>query len=35
VRSDFDAKGVNQSDHQLRRTMEELMATAIHQIKSE
>jgi hypothetical protein len=35
VRTDFDAKGVNQSDHQLRRTMEELMATAINQIKSE
>ena len=35
VRLDFDAKGVTQSDHQIRRTMEELMATAIAQIKSE
>jgi hypothetical protein len=35
VRQDFDAKGVTQSDHQIRRTMEELMATAIAQIKSE
>ena len=35
VRKDFDAAGVNQSDHQLRRTMEELMATAIDQIRNE
>jgi hypothetical protein len=35
VRKDFDAKGVAQSDHQIRRTMEELMAAAISQIKSE
>ena len=35
VRSDFDAKGVDQSDHQLRRMMEELMATAKEQIQSE
>jgi hypothetical protein len=35
VRKDFDTKGVAQSDHQIRRTMEELMATAIAQIKSE
>ena len=27
VRKDFDAKGVDQSDHQIRRTMDELMAT--------
>src|SRR5215510_8326432 len=26
VRKDFDAKGVNQSDHQIRRSMQELMA---------
>jgi len=32
VRKDFDAAGVNQSDHQLRRTMDELMQTAIDQI---
>ena len=34
VRKDFDAKGVAQSDHQLRRTMDELMQMAIEQIKS-
>jgi hypothetical protein len=34
VRTDFDAKSVAQSDHQIRRTMEELMGTAIEQIKS-
>ena len=34
VRKDFDAKGVNQSDHQIRRTMQELMATAVAQIKA-
>jgi hypothetical protein len=35
VRSDFDAAGVEQSDHQIRRTMDELMQTAIQQIRSE
>ena len=34
VRADFDAKGVAQSDHQIRRTMDELMETAIAQIKA-
>ena len=34
VQGDFDAAGVDQSDHQIRRTMDELMATAIEQIKS-
>ncbi len=33
VRKDLDAAGVDQSDHQLRRTMDELMATAIEQIR--
>ena len=33
VRKDFDAAGVDQSDHQIRRTMDELMATAIEQIR--
>jgi hypothetical protein len=33
VRADFDAAGVGQSDHQIRRTMDELMAVAIEQIK--
>jgi len=34
LRKDFDAKGVDQSDHQIRRTMQELMATAVAQIKA-
>ena len=34
LRKDFDAKGVNQSDHQIRRTMQELMEKAVAQIKS-
>ena len=34
VRKDFEAKGVAQSDHQIRRTMDELMAQAIAQIKA-
>lgn len=34
VRSDFDAKQVDQSDHQIRRTMDELMAEAVVQIES-
>jgi hypothetical protein len=34
VRKDFDAAGVNQSDHQIRRTMTELMAEAIAQIEA-
>jgi hypothetical protein len=34
LRKDFDAKGISQSDHQIRRTMEELMATAVGQIKA-
>lgn len=34
VRKDFDAAGVEQSDHQIRRTMDELMATAAEQIKN-
>jgi hypothetical protein len=33
VRRDFDAAGVKQSDHQIRRTMEELMETAISQVR--
>jgi len=35
VRGDFDAKGVEQSDHQIRRMMGELMAEAVHQIETE
>ena len=34
VRKDFDAKGVPESDHQIRRTMVELMEKAIAQIKA-
>ncbi len=35
IRKDFDAGSVAQSDHQIRRAMEELMATAIEQIKTQ
>ena len=34
IRKDFDAAGVEQSDHQIRRTMDELMAEAIAQINN-
>jgi hypothetical protein len=34
IRSDFDAKNVAQSDHQIRRTMDELMAAAVDQIQN-
>jgi hypothetical protein len=34
IRADFDAKGVAQSDHQIRRTMEELLSTAVNQIRA-
>jgi hypothetical protein len=33
IRRDFDAKGINQSDHQIRRTMDELMAKAVAEVK--
>jgi len=35
VRKDFDAKSVAQSDHQIRRTMDELLGKAIQQLQSE
>ena len=35
IREDFDNAGVDQSDHQIRRTMEEMMETAVEQIKNE
>jgi hypothetical protein len=35
IRADFDAKGIDQSDHQIRRAMEELMATARQQVMKE
>ena len=34
IRKDFDAAGIDQSDHQIRRTMDELMEQAVAQIKS-
>lgn len=35
LRSDFDNAGVDQSDHQIRRHMEEKMADAMQQIDDE
>jgi hypothetical protein len=35
VRGDFDARGVGQSDHQIRRMMSDLMAEAVTQIEAE
>lgn len=35
IREDFDARGVDQSDHQVRRTMDELLATAMEQLHKE
>jgi hypothetical protein len=34
IRKDFDAKGIEQSDHQISRTMNELMAKAVGDIKA-
>jgi hypothetical protein len=34
IRKDFDAKGVAQSDHQISRTMIELMAKAVADIQA-
>jgi hypothetical protein len=34
LRADFDAKGVEQSDHQIRRTMDEMLAKAVEEIQS-
>ena len=34
IRADFDAAGVAQSDHQIRRTMEELLTKAIADVKA-
>ena len=34
IRKDFDAKGVSQSDHQIRRAMQEFMEAAVAQIKA-
>jgi hypothetical protein len=35
IRGDFDAKGVSQSDHQIRRQMADLMGAAVGQIEAE
>jgi hypothetical protein len=35
IRGDFDAKGVAQSDHQIRRIISEMMVEAVRQIESE
>src|SRR5262245_41312885 len=35
IRTDFDAKNVALSDHQIRRTMDELLVQAADQIQSE
>jgi len=34
IRADFDAAGVDQSDHQIRRTMDELLVTAMDQLQA-
>ena len=34
IRNDLEAKGITQSEHQITRTMTELMATAIVDIKA-
>ena len=35
VRADFDRGGVTMTDHQIHRQMQELMETAIEQVRSE
>ena len=35
IRGDFDAKGVSQSDHQIRRKMADLLGEAVGQIETE
>ncbi len=35
IREDFDEAGVVQSDHQIRRTMDELLAQAMEQVRTE
>ena len=35
IRADFDAKKVDQSDHQIRRTMDEMRALAFEQLRGE
>lgn len=35
IREDFDTNNIDQSDHQIRRNMDELMATAVEQLQNE
>lgn len=35
IRRDFDAGGVTQSDHQIRRTMDDLLQAAVQQLATE
>jgi len=35
IRADFDVGGIAQSDHQIRRTMDELMAKAVEEVSTE
>ncbi|HXI86874.1 MAG TPA: DUF1476 domain-containing protein [Parvularculaceae bacterium] len=35
IRADFDAAGVDQSDHQIRRHIDEFMAEAVRQLRDE
>jgi hypothetical protein len=34
VKGDFDAAGIDQSEHQIRRTMDELMAKAVEDVRN-
>jgi len=34
LRADFDAKGIEQSDHQIRRTMDEMLSKAVEEIQT-
>ena len=35
IRSDFDAKSIEQSDHQIRRAMADLLVEAVRQIEAD
>jgi hypothetical protein len=35
IRKDFDAKNIDQSDHQIRRTMDQLLVQALAQVKGD
>lgn len=35
LRADLDAAGIDRSDHQIRRTMEEMLMEAVDQLKAE